>query len=143
MLARVGVLVVLGGVFVWAVLGCSGSQEAGTYNAVAVERALEKHGFDVNPVFDRSRGESPNGSVLGLLNLFGDLRDVTALVADTSSDGAIGRNVSAWVFDTRSQADSFQADLTWRLEKGNVVVLVDEEHKAAASAALDDLSSGG
>lgn len=96
-------------------------------------------GFQVELIFDRRSGEAPEDTVLGLLNLYSDLEKVEALVADTRSDGAIGSEISAWVFDSSAHAESFQADGRFRLQTQNVVVLTDKEHEAAAGAALDDL----
>jgi hypothetical protein len=123
-----------------SMVGCSGSDGSTTYRARDVERALERHGFEVNVVFDRTRGKRPDGSVLGLLNLFGEVEGWDALVADSAPDGAIGPTVSAWIFDGVDHADSFAADSTLRLQNANVVVLTDAEHRNAASAALDDLN---
>jgi hypothetical protein len=90
-------------------------------------------------VFDRSAGDAPDRSIFGLLNLYMPLEDITALVADASSDGAIGRVISAWIFDAQRHANRFQPDAALRLQKGNVVLFVDDAHRRAASAALDDL----
>jgi hypothetical protein len=118
---------------------CSESDAPTTYGAQEVESALERHGFEVDVVFDRTRDETPGESVLGLLNLFGEVEGWDALVADSAPDGAIGSTVSAWIFDDMDHADSFAADSALRLQNGNVVVLTDAEHREAASAALDDL----
>jgi hypothetical protein len=121
-------------------VACSGSGGSTTYAAQDVESALERHGFEVEVVFDRTRQETPDGSVLGLLALFGEVEGWDALVADSAPDGAIGPTVSAWIFDGVDHADSFAADSTLRLQNANVVVLNDAEHHNAASAALDDLN---
>jgi hypothetical protein len=70
------------------------------------------------------------GPSLGLLDLLG-ATNVTALVADRSSDGAIGNQISAFIFATVDDADSFGAANGSSLRRGNVVVLVRPE--------LDDL----
>jgi hypothetical protein len=121
------------------VVGCSGSDESTTYGTQTVESSLESHGFEVGVIFDRTSGRQPNGAALALLSLFDGVEDVDALVADSAPDGAIGREVSAWVFDNGDHADEFQAGSTLRLQNGNVVVLTDVEHRDAAKAALDEL----
>jgi hypothetical protein len=110
-----------------------------TYEPNGVETSLEKHGFDVDVIFDRTRGDEPSGTVLALLALFDDLEDVDALVADAAADGAIGREVSAWIFDSADHVESFQSGSMIRPQKRNVVTLTDAEHQAAVRAALDDL----
>lgn len=110
-----------------------------TYGAPAVESSLQKHGFDVDVVFDRSKDEQPEGTVLGLIGLHSELEGVDALIADSSSHGAIGSEISTWVFDTTSHADSFRAASGAQLQRQNVVVLTDTANEAAARAALDDL----
>ena len=97
------------------------------------------HGFDVEVVFDRARGEAPDGKGLALLSLFDGVEDVDALVADAAADGAIGREVSAWIFDSSDHAESFQSGSMFRLQTQNVVALTDAEHQAGVRAALDDL----
>jgi hypothetical protein len=132
-------LPLLGVVCVLALAGCSDSGDARNYRAETVEGSLRTHGFEVEVIFDRSKGDVPEATVLGLLALYSDFDDVEALVADTSPDGAIGGEASAWVFDTAAHADAFQAGRRFRLQRQNVVVFTDEQHKAAASAALRDL----
>jgi hypothetical protein len=110
-----------------------------TYEPNGVETSLEKHGLDVDVIFDRTRGDEPSGTALVLLALFDDLEDVDALVADAAGDGAIGREVSAWIFDSADHAESFQSGSMFRLQNENVVTLTDAEHQAAVRAALDDL----
>lgn len=139
MVVRLGSLSLLVLLFSLGLVGCAGAGESTTYGADAVESSLQKHGFDVGVVFDRSKGAAPEGTVLGLLALYSELEDVSALVADASPDGAVGGEISAWVFDTTGHADSFQAGGASRLQRGNVVVLTDTAHEAAASAALDEL----
>lgn len=87
-------------------VGCSGSDDEATYGSQAVAASLAMHGLDVEVVFDRAMGEPPDGTVLGLLDLFDDVDDVGALVADTADDRAIGREVSAWIFDSADHAES-------------------------------------
>jgi hypothetical protein len=110
-----------------------------TYGAQAVASSLRKHGFEVDVVFDRSGGDRVEGTVLGLLGLYSELEDIDALIADSSLDGAIGSEISAWVFDTSNHADSFRATSGAQLQRRNVVVITRAANEAAASAALDDL----
>jgi len=122
-------------------VACSGSDELAMYGARAVESSLQKHGFDVNIVFDRTPGKEPNGSAIGLLALFDNAAPVLAVVADSGPNGAIGNEVSAWIFDTAEHAEAFQTASSSRLQNRNVVVLVGPRKREAASAALDDLGS--
>ena len=127
-------------VCVLALAGCSGSGGATTYGSQQVQTSLAAHGLDVDVMFDRTRGDQPDGTVLGLLGLFDDLKGVNGLVADTAHDGAVGGEVSAWILDSADHANSFQVGSMFRFQNQNVVALTDAEHQTAVRAALDDLS---
>ena len=90
-------------------------------------------------MFDRSRGQALDATALGLSNLYSDVNGVDALIADSAPNGAIGGEISAWIFDTTGHADSFQADNASSLRQSNVVILVRSSYRAAAKAALDEL----
>jgi hypothetical protein len=118
--------------------GCSSESGGAAYRSGTVAAALKKRGFNVHVMFDRSRGQASDGPTLGLLNL-SDVDGVDALVADAGLNGAIGSEISAWIFDTTDHADSFRADNASSLQRNNVVILVRRRGQAAAKAALDDL----
>lgn len=133
----------IGGACVFLALfgsGCSDSADShATHGADAVYTALRQLGLRVEVVFDRSAGDVPENSVVGLLDLHTPLGHVTALLADSNPDGAVGSAITAWVYESKEEADAMGGDGRLRLQQGNVVLQVSQEHEAAARAALQDL----
>jgi hypothetical protein len=117
--------------------GCGHRNDDAAYSATEVKAALERHGFDVEIVFDRTAGDPPQG-ILRLINLFSDPVQVNALVADSTANGAVGTEIGAWLLTNDALARRFRGAGV-RLQQGNLVIGVTPKRAEAARAALADL----
>lgn len=112
---------------------CGSPDHSAAYTAAEIEASLEAQGLDVEAALDERPGGS-NGSVFNLLDLY-DLPGLRVVLADPGRDGAHGRKITAWIFDTERHADALRGGAT-RLQRSNVVLLTTKEHEKAAASAL-------